>query len=237
MLNTVSFLPNPARAKLCNIKFAKWTESNHRKKGIGKLAIRWTPLLALLGLVITPSSSQALVVTPCDQSTPNVICGVSGTEPSGSSFSYNLTSGTPSAVYGGQPDFIVTTKEAATSLMTASANALNAFAAALPFNNSTPPVLFGSSAYRQFDIVYEYVPGDRVWNASRSRWEVVGVDDGRRWEIAVQDVRIKDDELTTLTTKVPSPIPLLGIAAAFGYTRKLRNRVKGGQAAPACQYN
>ncbi len=78
MLNTVSFLPNPVRAKLCNIKFAKWAESNHRKKGIGKLAIRWTPLLALLGLVITPSSSQALVVTPCDQSTPNVICGVSG---------------------------------------------------------------------------------------------------------------------------------------------------------------
>ena len=36
---------------------------------------------------------------------------------------------------------------------------------------------------------------------------------------------------TTQTQVVPGPLPILGIGAAFGFSRKLRKRIKGSGAA------
>ncbi len=175
-------------------------------------------------LVFSPARTEALTITPCTSTAPNIICGVSGNNPSGNSFGYNLTSGTPAAVYGDPPNFLVTTEAAANSVMDASAAALNAFAATVPYNPTSPPVLFGNLALNEFKIAYQvvYTPGGREWLASRSEW----VDTGGQWRIIPVLVQIPDGEVNVWTTPAPGPLSVLGLGAVLGYSRKLRKRFK-----------
>ena len=114
--------------------------------------------------------------------------------------------------------------------MADSAAALNAFADTVPYNPLSPPVLFGDLALDEFKIAFKIVfeDGVRKWDSRRSRW----VDTGGQWRIIPVTVRIPDGEVNVWTTKiVPGPIPLLGIAAAFGYSRRIRSRIKGARLA------
>lgn len=183
--------------------------------------------LAATGFVFSPSDSKAITIIPCSPSTPNVICGVSGTDPSGNLFGYNLISGTPASAYGDTPNFFAKTEQEATSIMAASAAALTAFAVTVPFDPTTPPVLFGDLGLDEFKIAFEliFTPGGRVWTSSRSKW----VNTGGKWEIVPAIVQIPDGEVNVWTTEVPGPLPLLGVGAAFGYSRKLRKRIKSSK--------
>jgi hypothetical protein len=180
--------------------------------------------LASAGLVFSPSASRSIMVIPCSPSTPNIVCGVIGTGTGSNSFGYSLKSGTPASAYGDPPAFLVTTETKATSIMAASAEALNAFAATIPFDPNTPPVLFGDLGLDEFKIAYEVVltPGGRIWNSSLSRWE----DTGGKWEIVPRIVQIPDGEVNVWTVPLPGPLPLLGVGTAFGYSRILRKRIK-----------
>jgi hypothetical protein len=44
------------------------------------------------------------------------------------------------------------------------------------------------------------------------------------WSIAKGDTM--DNLSNYITQEAPGPLPILGICAAFGYSRKLRNRIK-----------
>ncbi len=46
------------------------------------------------------------------------------------------------------------------------------------------------------------------------------------WTVAAEDTLTNVKDSFTQTSKVPGPLPLLGAAAAFGWSRRLRSRVK-----------
>jgi hypothetical protein len=186
---------------------------------------RWSLLLFSTKLLFFPAKVEAITVIPCDPSQPGIICGVSGSDSSGSPFAYNLFSGTPRDAYGDPPSFLVTTESEAISVMQASADALNAFALTVPFDPAMPPVLFGSDGLQEFKIAFEevFIGGERFYNSRRSRWEMMP----GRWEIVPVTIRIPAGERNVWTTApVPGPLPLLGVGAAYGLSRKLRRRIK-----------
>jgi hypothetical protein len=116
--------------------------------------------------------------------------------------------------------------------MQASADALNAYARTVPYDPARPPVLFGALGLGEFKIAFDEVfdPGTakRVWVASRSRFETV-FDPEPHWEIVPRIVVLPDGESNVWTVPVPGPLPLLGAATAFGFSRKLRKRIKGSE--------
>lgn len=188
--------------------------------------------LASLGpaLLIAASGSapaKAITITPCT-SNPSYVCGATGIIYNGESLTAELIAGLAEDAYGASGQFLdVKTEAEATALMDASASQLNAYALTVPNNPTTPPVLFGDTGNTLFDIAYNYqydpILGKWVWNASRSRWE--WVDSILRWQIQPTLVTIPADQSSTWI-KVPGPLPLAGAGVAFGFSRRLRQRIR-----------
>jgi hypothetical protein len=206
--------------------------SGYVKAGLGKAALKSVSAavaIGVLGAIYAPAN--ALQVIPC-QSDPlnsHKVCGVRGAVYDGKTYDIDLYSGLAENLYGFTGENLTVTSQAlAEGLMAASAEALNAFALTQPFNPNKPPILFGDAGEIDFKIAWELdvitIPGERFWNSSRSRWE----QKPDRWEIVPVAVPWPADvpNVWADVTEVPGPLPILGAAAAFGYSRKLRKRIK-----------
>jgi hypothetical protein len=194
-------------------------------------------ILLVSGVVISgglqaPANALTTIPCPSDPSNTHVICGVRGAVFEGKVYDIDLFSGLAEDLYGVNGEHLTVTSQAqAEGLMAASAAALNAFAITQPFNPTKPPILFGDAALIDFKIAWELdlitIPGERVWNASRSRWEKLP----DRWEIVPVPVPWPADvpNVWADVREVPGPLPLLGIGAVFGYSRKIRKRNKSSR--------
>jgi hypothetical protein len=178
--------------------------------------------------------ANAISIVPCQSDTfdSHKICGVRGAVYEGKIYDIDLFSGLAEDLYGANGENLtVTSQTLAEGLMASSAAALNAFAITQPFNPAKPPILFGDAGEIDFKIAWElddvFIPGERFWNSSRSRWEQA---DGK-WVVVPVAVLWPADvpNVWADVTEVPGPLPILGAAAAFGWSRKLRRRIKASK--------
>ncbi len=179
-----------------------------------------------------PANALSIVSCQSDPFDSHRICGVRGAVYEGKIYDIDLFSGLAEDLYGANGENLTVTSQAlAEGLMASSAAALNAFAITQPFNPAKPPILFGDAGEIDFKIAWELdivsIPGERFWNSSRSRWEQR---DGK-WEIVPVAVPWPANVPNVWAdfTEVPGPLPILGAAAAFGFSRKLRKSIKASK--------
>jgi hypothetical protein len=187
----------------------------------------WTLLFASLvaAFLLQEKEAKAFSVIHCN-SNPSNVCGVSGITYNSHSFAAKLASALASDIYGSSGEFLdVHTHAEASALMDVSASAINSFVGLNYPVSSTPPFGFGESGETEYKIAYsfEYVAGHLEYVlGSLSEWRDVG----GYWQIVRSDVAWPAGVPNTWVKSVPGPLPLLGAGAAFGFSRKLRRRVK-----------
>jgi hypothetical protein len=184
-------------------------------------------LLSTASLGILPSPSHAYEIVYCEQ---DVLCGINGVNltlpSSGLSGVYNigLVIGTLGDIFGVPPVLDVSTAADAGYLMDQAARSINAYLA----SNPGATISFAAQGQYGYYIPYGYDGSLNQTNVSESFSVVVDLPPSDTNPISPQFTTIPAD-VNVVWAKllpVPGPLPLLGVGAAFGYSRKLRKRIK-----------
>jgi hypothetical protein len=104
------------------------------------------------------------------------------------------------------------------SLASTNATALN--------NSSSSPWGEEKKALKDREILFEHKDGKITWNSNSSGGKSPDHSEKPNLERDIHDWRWNKDAPFGPTAKVPAPLPLLGAGAAYGWSRRLRKRIR-----------